>query len=82
MKQDQYLPLSLDKEVVQIYAVMNRYFDAIDPEKVKDLLESLYTYMRRFNKGVLDEILQTHELSKENEELLKQSIEDFVKERA
>ena len=82
LKQEQYAPLSLDKEVVQIYAGMNRYLDNVEPDKVSKFLEDLYTYVKRFYPSVLEEINAKHELNSEIEELMKKAIEDFVKERA
>ena len=82
LKQEQYSPLSLDKEVVQIYAGMNGYLDAVEPDKVSVFLENLYTYISRFYEEILVEINAKHELNSEIEQKLKEAIESFIKERA
>ena len=81
LKQDQYAPLTLDKEIIEIFAATRGYLDDLKVEEVKSFLEDLYKYFVNFGQDILDEINRVHDL---NERLIK-SIEDkivqFKKER-
>jgi len=77
LKQDQYKPMSFLRQVVELYAGQNGYLDNIEVSKVRETCEALYTYLSSSIKDVLAEIDKTKEISKENEEKLKEGIIKF-----
>ena len=81
LKQDQYSPYILEKEVLEIFAVKNKFLDDLDVASVDSFLENLWTYMNNFHKKVLDEIKVKKELSQELEKKLYEAISEFKKEQ-
>ena len=78
LKQPQYQPYSLEKEVTVIYAVNNGYFNEIPAEKIAETETKFHQYMASNAKEVLDEIRTAKELSEPTEAKLKKAIEQFV----
>ncbi len=79
LKQPQYSPLSLEKQVVILYAVNNGYLDDVAVEKVKDFQEKLYAYLETSGKELMSAIAGQKELSEDSETTLKKLLEDFKK---
>jgi len=75
-KQDQYQPLSIDKQVVIYYALINGYIDKVPVEKVRDFESGLYKYLEA-NNEVSKAILEKKELDVETEEKIKQLLGDY-----
>lgn len=81
LKQDQYDTMSLDKEVIEIFAATRGYIDELKVEEVKPFLRDLYKYITRFNPEIISEINDKKELSKELENKLATAIITFTRER-
>ena len=78
LKQDRNAPVPVAKQVAIIYAVTNIYLKDVPVELVKDYEADLYAYMDEYGLGVLENIRTTGQLSKEDEEVLKQALTDFT----
>ena len=65
LKQDQYSPFTCEREVVEIYAVKNKFLDEIQKEDVHTYLDDLWSFMNNFYKPLLDEIKDKKALSDE-----------------
>ncbi len=78
LKQPQYRPCSLEKQVTIMYAVNNGYMNVIPVEKMAETEEKFHQYMKTNAKDVLKEIATTKELSESTEEKLKTAIVQFV----
>jgi F-type H+-transporting ATPase subunit alpha len=78
LKQGQYTPFALEKEVTVLYAVNNGYFNSIPVEKMAETEKAFHQYMATQAKDVLKEIATTKELSESTEAKLKTAIEQFV----
>jgi F-type H+-transporting ATPase subunit alpha len=78
LKQPQYTPFTLEKEVTVLYAVNNGYFNPIPVEKMAETEKAFHQYMATQAKDVLSEIATTKELSDSTEAKLKAAIEQFV----
>ena len=79
LKQDQYAPLSMESQVVIIFATVNGFLDDVEIEKVKDFETKLLEHMEEKNKGTLDTIAKEGDISKETDKKLKEQIEEFKK---
>ena len=77
LKQAQHLPLSMEQEIVILYAVINGYMDDIPLEQVADFEEAFFKYMDQNHAPVLESIDQTKELHPATEEDLKSAILSF-----
>jgi F-type H+-transporting ATPase subunit alpha len=78
LKQPQYTPYAMEKEVTVLYAVNNGYFNVIPVEKMAETEKAFHQYMATQAKDVLSEIATTKELSESTEAKLKKAIEQFV----
>ena len=78
LKQPQYRPDSLEKEVTIIYAVNNGYFNEIPVEKIAETENRFHQYLSAQAKDVLEEIRATKDLSESTEEKLKRAIAGFL----
>jgi len=78
LKQNQYVPMSVEKQVAIIYAGLNGYLDKISLDKIiqfeTDFLENLSIN----HQTILDEIKNSGKLDEDNENNLKQALEAFI----
>ncbi|WP_027400454.1 F0F1 ATP synthase subunit alpha [Anaerovorax odorimutans] len=81
MKQGQYSPISVENQVMIIYAAINQYLKDIPIEEIKDFEKALYDYMGTHHPEIGKEIKTTGQLSSESEEKLKSAIDEFKKIR-
>jgi F-type H+-transporting ATPase subunit alpha len=77
LKQDQYEPMSIETQVVAIFAGTNGFLDDIPLDQVKRFETELLTFIEQQHNEILDQIRQTGELSDELMEQLKNYINDF-----
>lgn len=81
LKQNQYSPMTIDREVIEIFAVKNKFLDDIDEASVKSFLNSLYEYMVNIEKEVIDEINQKRVLDDDLNKKLLAILKTFKEER-
>ncbi len=77
LKQDQYVPMSTESQVVIIFATINGFLDDVEIEKVKDFERGLLEYVGEKYKDVLNKIAEEKDIT--DEEKLKEIIEEFKK---
>ena len=77
MKQDEREPLPVEEQVVIIYAVSNGYLDEIEANNVPDWESQFRGYMRDSHDEILQSIRDEQKLTEENEESLKEAIQNF-----
>lgn len=81
LKQNQYRSLTTSEEAVYLFAAKTGLLDDLEIEKVKKFLSSLYRYIKDFNKEIINEIDDKHDLSNEKLEELRNIILNFKKEQ-
>ncbi|MBM4462122.1 MAG: F0F1 ATP synthase subunit alpha [Chloroflexi bacterium] len=77
LKQPQYSPMSLEKEVTILYAVTNGYLDDVPLDKIASFENSLHRFMETNHPEIGKDIAKTKDLRPETEEALKKSILEF-----
>lgn len=77
LKQDQHVPLPLEKEIVILYAVVNGYVDEVPLEQTKTFEEEFFKFMDAQYSGVLRSIRDTKDLTEDTEKTLKEAIQRF-----
>ena len=78
LKQPQYVPMSLEKQVMILYAVTNGYLDNIPVDKISSLEEAFHRFMETNHPDVGKAIASQKALSDKTEETLKDSITQFL----
>ncbi len=80
LKQPQYSPLPVEKQIVIIYAGTNGYLDDLPLDKVKDFEEGLYRFIENNYPEIFTEIVEKKDLTDELKEKINKAIEEFKKE--
>jgi F-type H+-transporting ATPase subunit alpha len=79
LKQPQYSPITVEKQVVILYALTRGYVDGISIEKIKEFESNLVEYVEINAKNFMKEIIENKMWTDKGEEELKVAIQDFVK---
>ncbi|MCH8995014.1 MAG: F0F1 ATP synthase subunit alpha [Chloroflexi bacterium] len=77
LKQTQYKPLSLAKQVIIIYAGTRGLLDDVPVEKVQEFEQALQQYMEANHPDLGRSVMETFELSPEQEQALDAAIRQF-----
>jgi F-type H+/Na+-transporting ATPase subunit alpha len=80
LKQPQYRPLSVQKQVAIVFAATNGYLDAIPVDRLRQYEEGLYKFLDTHRPGVLAGIAEKKILDDEVKARLKESLDEFGKE--
>ncbi len=79
LKQPQYTPLPVEKEVAVLYALTRGHLDDIKVEDLGRFEKEYFAYLETTGKEVLEAIVKERALTPEVEELLKRHIGEFKK---
>ena len=79
LKQPQYAPMTLDKEVTILYAINNGYLDDVPVEKVAAFEQSFHRFMETNHPEINQRIMTDKEIKPDTEEALKSAISEFKK---
>ncbi|MEA3221921.1 MAG: F0F1 ATP synthase subunit alpha [Thermodesulfobacteriota bacterium] len=79
LKQPQYSPLSVDRQVILLYAGINGYLDEYPVEVLQDFEEQYYLFFDNQHPEILKAIGDTGMLDADTEKALKDAIEEFKK---
>jgi F-type H+-transporting ATPase subunit alpha len=77
LKQGQYVPQPVEKQVVIIYAGTKGYLDSIDVAKLAEYEKQLYSFIESKHPAIFETIRTKKALDKETEETLKTALKDF-----
>lgn len=79
LKQPQYKPLPVEKQVAIIYAGTNGHLDEYPVEEIKAFEEQFLEFMTNKRGEILKTIRETGQMDSETERLLKEAIAEFKK---
>jgi F-type H+-transporting ATPase subunit alpha len=82
LKQPQYRPLSVEKQVSIVYAATNGYLDEVPVEKLRQYEEELYRFLESRKGGLLASIADKKTLDDEIKNQLNAALVEFGKEFA
>ncbi|MGB8644515.1 MAG: F0F1 ATP synthase subunit alpha [Anaerolineae bacterium] len=77
LKQPQYQPFALDKEIEIIFAGTNGYLDDIPVNKVRDFETAFLRFMEASHPEIGKKILEIKDLDKDTEAGLRKAIDEF-----
>jgi len=80
LKQGQYHPVPVEKQVMIIYAAVNGHLEGIPVEEISSFEQKLYEFMDKRHPSVGQAIIASGELSKESERMLIRGIRELKKE--
>ena len=76
-KQNQYVPLTVDKQVIIFFAVSNGYLDDLPIDRIQDFELGLYGYIENNKEELFGAIIEKGELTDEIVDELKRAIGDY-----
>ncbi len=79
LKQPQYSPMSVEQQVMIIYAVTNGFLDDVDVPKIREWERAFHEFMATKFPQVGDSLRKEKVLSKDTEEALKRGITEYKK---
>lgn len=77
LKQDQFVPMTLDKQVIILYAAINGYLDNISKSDITDFEVNFLTFLTASYPEIGKSIMSTKELTSDTEKALKKAIDEF-----
>ena len=80
LKQPQYGPLPVEKQVLLIFAATNGYFDGAEVSAIGRLEQELYQFVEARHPGVLPEIIEKKILDDGTKARLHELMKEFVRE--
>jgi F-type H+-transporting ATPase subunit alpha len=77
LKQDQYQPLPVEKQIIIIYMGVNGYLDDIPVEKSRDFEEKFLQFLDDKYVNIGRDIIESGMISEETEDKMKEAIEEY-----
>jgi len=77
LKQPQYSPMAVERQVAILYALVKGYMDDVSVDRIKEFEEGLISYTENNAKKFYKEIIETNMWSDAGEAELKKAIEEF-----
>jgi F-type H+-transporting ATPase subunit alpha len=78
LKQDQYQPLAVARQIAIIYAATNGFLDTLPVSDCRRYEKELLSWLERSRKGLLDEIQEKKDLKGELGDKLKAALTEFA----
>jgi F-type H+-transporting ATPase subunit alpha len=78
LKQNQYDPLPMEKEVLIIFAANEGYFDKLEVSQVKQFERELYAFVEARHRDLLDEIRTRREIPDDLRKRLLETLASFA----
>jgi F-type H+/Na+-transporting ATPase subunit alpha len=78
LKQNQYAPLPMEKEVLIIFAANEGYFDKLEVAQIKPFERDLYAFIDARHKDLLDDIRGKKEIADDTRKRLIAALDQFM----
>ena len=78
LKQPQYEPMPVEKQVLLLYVLTHKYFSAVHVEHMQKAEKEFFEFVSERHSGILAEIKEKREVSAELEAKLKSAAEEFL----
>ena len=78
LKQNQYLPMPVEKQVVLIFSGTNGYLDELPVESLQRFEKEFIEMMEMKHQNILDKIADTKDIDAETEKKLHETAKEFV----
>lgn len=78
LKQKQFVPLPVEKQIAIIYAATNSYFDNIPLDEIRRMEAEFYEFFDTRYPEILENIVEKKVLTPDNKDALNKAISEFV----
>ncbi len=82
LKQPQYRPLPVEKQVAIMFAAVNGHLDSVEVEQLRAYEEGLYAFFETRHPGVLSQIAEKKTIDDELKAVLTAAVEEYGREFA
>ncbi|HEX5099006.1 MAG TPA: F0F1 ATP synthase subunit alpha [Polyangiaceae bacterium] len=79
LKQDQYVPLPVERQVLIVFAGTNGYTDKLPVESLKEYERELYAYVDKNHADIWEDIKKTKDIGDETKKKVEKALSDFGK---
>jgi F-type H+-transporting ATPase subunit alpha len=79
LKQDQYVPLPVERQVLIVFAGVNGYTDKLPVESLRDYETELYRFVGDKHPDIFETIKKTRDISDELKKKIEQTLVEFGK---
>ena len=79
LKQDQYSPMSVAQQVIEVFSGVKGYLDNIDLTEIKNLEKQIYEKVQSSSPEIIENINNSGKLDEETEKKLASIMEEFKK---
>ncbi len=77
LKQDQYVPLAVEKQILVIYAGNRGFLDEFEVDRIKEYEKKLYEYFKQNHADLLKTIAQKKEIHADLDEAINKALKEF-----
>jgi F-type H+-transporting ATPase subunit alpha len=77
LKQPQYTPLPVERQVIAVWAGTSGYLDDVPVEDIGRFEDEFLDYLQRSHSGIYDAIRETGDLSEDTTTALKDAVDEF-----
>lgn len=78
LKQGQYIPIPVEKQVVSVFLGTNNYLDSIEVKNVKKFEKEFHEFAELKYPAIYENIRSTKELKEDTVQVLKKAAEEFI----
>ncbi len=78
LKQGQYAPVPVEKQVLSVYVGTNNYFESIEVKDVKRFEKEFLEYVELKYPQILENIRRTKEMKDDTVQMVKKAVEEFI----
>ncbi|MFC1728734.1 F0F1 ATP synthase subunit alpha [candidate division KSB1 bacterium] len=78
LKQNQYAPLTFEKQIALIYMGVNGYLDVIPTKQISNIEQPYYEYLETRYSEILTDIAEKKEITEETKNKLDEAIKEFL----
>src|SRR5690606_7635962 len=82
LKQPQYRPLPVEKQVAIMFAAVNGHLDSVEVEQLRAYEEGLYAFFETRHPGVLGQIAEKKTIDDELKAVVSAAVEEYGREFA
>jgi F-type H+-transporting ATPase subunit alpha len=79
LKQKQYEPLSVDRQVLIIFAATKGFLDDVEPAQIADFEREFFSFLEAKHSALLKDVREKRQLDDDLEERVRGAIEEFKK---
>ncbi|MDR2090056.1 MAG: F0F1 ATP synthase subunit alpha [Clostridiales bacterium] len=77
LKQAQYFHMSMDRQIIYLYAVISGHLKSVEPEKSAKFLDGLYKYIETVHPDAIEKIKTTNRLMKDATDIIDEAAEQY-----